>query len=222
MAQIAAALGSAGLQVSNPAGTTLRVLDDGASNKVDINALSLTETETSLTGGGAELPFFTDAGLAYTGAITGIGSERVGFAGRISVNTGLLTDPSRLVVYQTSPLTAAGDATRPSFLYDRINSAVFQFAPQSGIGTADAPYSGSLPSFLRQMMSQQGEAAANAQNLQQGQDVVVQSLQQRFNDSASVNIDQEMAHLLTLQNAYAANARVLSAVREMLDALLKV
>src|SRR5690348_18212274 len=49
------------------------------------------------------------------------------------------------------------------------------------------------PSFVRQIMSQQGEAAANAQNLQQGQAVVVQSLQQRFNDSASVNIDQEMA-----------------------------
>ena len=94
--------------------------------------------------------------------------------------------------------------------------------PPYSVGTVEAPYSGSLPSFLRQMMSQQGEAATNAENLQQGQDVVVQSLQQRFNDSASVNIDQEMAHLLTLQNAYAANARVLSAVREMLDALLQV
>ena len=50
----------------------------------------------------------------------------------------------------------------------------------------------------------------------------MQSLQQRFNDNAGVNVDQEMAHLLNLQNAYAANARVLSAVREMLDALMQV
>jgi flagellar hook-associated protein 1 FlgK len=71
-------------------------------------------------------------------------------------------------------------------------------------------------------MSQQGEAAAAAENLQQGQNVVVRSLQQRLNDSSSVNIDQEMAHLLNLQNAYAANARVLGAVKEMLDALLQV
>jgi flagellar hook-associated protein 1 FlgK len=222
VAQIANALGAAGIQASNPSGTTLRLLDDGASNKVNLDAVSLTETETSLTGGGAELPFFTDAQSAYTGAITGVGFERVGFAGRITVNTSLVADPSRLVVFQTSPPTAAGDGTRPNFLYDRINSAIVQFAPQSGIGTVEAPYSGSLPSFVRQIMSQQGEAAANAQNLQQGQAVVVQSLQQRFNDSASVNIDQEMAHLLTLQNAYAANARVLTAVREMLDALLQV
>jgi len=222
VAQIATALGPAGVQASNPSGTTLRLLDDGGSNRVQLDAVSLTETETSLTGGGSELPFFTDAGSPYTGKITGVGEERVGFAGRITVNSSLLADPSRLVVFQTSPLTAAGDGTRPTFLYNQLNSAIFEFAPQSGVGTVESPYSGSLPSFLRQMMSQQGEAATNAENLQQGQDVVVQSLQQRFNDSASVNIDQEMAHLLTLQNAYAANARVLSAVREMLDALLKV
>jgi flagellar hook-associated protein 1 FlgK len=46
-------------------------------------------------------------------------------------------------------------------------------------------------------------------------------LQQRLNDSSGVNIDQEMANLLNLQNAYAANARVLSAVKEMLDILMK-
>jgi flagellar hook-associated protein 1 FlgK len=134
----------------------------------------------------------------------------------------LISDPSRLVVFQTLPSTASGDPTRPLFLYDRMNFAVLEFAPQSGIGTLDAPFSGSLPSFLRQIMSQQGEAAAAAENLQQGQNVVVRSLQQRLNDSSSVNIDQEMAHLLNLQNAYAANARVLGAVKEMLDALLQV
>ena len=31
-----------------------------------------------------------------------------------------------------------------------------------------------------------------------------------------------MANLLTLQNAYAANARVLSTVKDMLDTLLKM
>ena len=48
------------------------------------------------------------------------------------------------------------------------------------------------------------------------------ALEQRFNDSAAVNIDQEMAHLLQLQNAYAANARVLTTVKEMLDQLLRI
>ena len=52
--------------------------------------------------------------------------------------------------------------------------------------------------------------------------MVLASLQQRFDDSANVNIDEEMASLLTLQNAYAANARVLSAVRDMLDTLMRI
>ena len=222
VAQINAALGTTGLQVSNPAGTTLRVLDDGGGNRVDVNALSATQTATSLTGGGAELPMFLDAHTAYTGAFSSLGSQQIGYAGRIAVNPALLTDPSRLVIFNTAPPTASGDPTRPNFLYDKLNFAILEFTPQSGIGTVDGPFSGSLPDFLRQMMSQQGEAAAAAANLQQGQAVVVQSLQQRFNDSASVNIDQEMAHLLNLQNAYAANARVLSAVKEMLDALMQL
>ncbi len=75
---------------------------------------------------------------------------------------------------------------------------------------------------MRQIASRQGEAAEAAANLAQGQDVVLNSLQQRFNDSASVNIDQEMANLLNLQNAYAANARVLSAVKEMLETLMRM
>jgi flagellar basal body rod protein FlgG len=48
------------------------------------------------------------------------------------------------------------------------------------------------------------------------------SLRQRFNNTSSVNIDEEMANLLNLQNAYAANARVMSTIKEMLDTLLKM
>jgi flagellar hook-associated protein 1 FlgK len=51
---------------------------------------------------------------------------------------------------------------------------------------------------------------------------VVTTLQQRFNDSAGVNVDQEMGNLLTLQNSYAANARVLSAVKDLLDTLMQM
>jgi flagellar hook-associated protein 1 FlgK len=222
VAQLNSALGPTGLQASNPVGTTLRILDDGAGNRVDVDSLTATQTVTSLTGGSAELPMFLDANSPYTGAISTLGSQRIGFAGRIALNTALLADPSRLVVFQTTPLTASGDPTRPGFLYDRLNSAVLDFSPQSGIGTVDSPFSGSLPAFLRQIVSQQGEAAAAAENLQQGQAVVVRSLQQRFNESSAVNIDQEMAHLLDLQNAYAANARVLGAVKDMLDALMQI
>ena len=81
------------------------------------------------------------------------------------MNAALLADPSRLVVMQTSPLTSAADATRPNFILDRLTRGVRDFAPEAGVGTAAAPFSGSLQSYIRQMISQQGEAAANADSL---------------------------------------------------------
>jgi flagellar hook-associated protein 1 len=220
--QINAALGSTALQASNPGGNTLRILDDGLANHVDLNSLSATRTVTSLTGGTPELPFFLDANQPYSGAITTAGPQSIGLAGRIVVNGNLIADPSRLVIYQTSPQTPAGDTTRPNFILDRMSNAQLSFSPDAGIGTTAAPFSGTLPAYLRQLLSQQGEAADSASRLKDGQDVVFNSLKERFNESSAVNVDQEMANLLNLQNAYAANARVASTVKEMLDMLMKL
>jgi len=220
--QLNAVLMQTSLQFSNPAGTTLRILDDGATSAVDVDAVVASITSTGLAGGSAELPFFLDASTPYTGAITSIGAQSIGFAGRIAVNASLLADPSKLVVFQTSPLTPAGDATRPNFIYDQLANATFDFSPVSGIGATTAPFSGSLPQIIRQVISHQGDAAQAAANLKEGQDVVFNSLRQRFNNTSSVNIDEEMANLLNLQNAYAANARVMSTIKEMLDTLLKM
>jgi flagellar hook-associated protein 1 FlgK len=218
--QINSAFAATGMTASNPSGTTLEVLDDGAANTVNVDSVSTTATVTSLASGSAELPFFTDGATAYTGAITALGSESIGFAGRITVNSALAADPSGLVAYQAG--TASGDSTRPDFLYQQLSSTSLTYSPNTGIGTSASPFSSSLGAFLRQVISQQAEAATSANNLKQGQDIVLSSLQQRFNDSSGVNVDQEMANLLTLQNSYAANARVLSAVKDMLDTLLKI
>ncbi|MGA8818469.1 MAG: flagellar basal body rod C-terminal domain-containing protein, partial [Xanthobacteraceae bacterium] len=59
-------------------------------------------------------------------------------------------------------------------------------------------------------------------NLQQGQDSVLSALQQRFNDQSGVNIDTEMSNLIALQNAYSANARVMSVIHQMMSTLLQV
>jgi len=217
--QINAALTGTGMTASN-SGTVLQILDDGAANTVDVNSLSATATVTSLTSGGAELPLFTDGSTPYTGIITGTGPESRGLAARIAVNPSIVADPSSLIVYQAG--TPAGDSTRPDFILQQLTNASLTFSPNTGIGTVSAPFTGSLTTYLRQVISQQGEAASSADNLKQGQDVVLNSLQQRFNDVSGVNVDQEMANLLSLQNSYAANARVMSAVKDMLDALINM
>jgi flagellar hook-associated protein 1 FlgK len=222
IAQISSAVGTTGLQFSNPSGTTLRVLDDGAGGKVKVSSLSATSTMTSLTSGGAEVPFFLDGNTPYSGAITNLGNQSKGLAGRIGVNPALIADPTRLVVYQTSPLTDAGDATRPNFIVNQLSNAVLSFSPQAGVGTVAAPYISTLTSYMQQMISQQGDAAANADSLNQGQQVVVNSLQQRFSTASSVSIDEEMTNLLKLQTAYGANARVMTTIKDMLTQLMQM
>src|SRR4029079_6808293 len=217
--QINAALTGTGMTASN-SGTVLQILDDGAANTGDVNSLSATATVTSLTSGGAELPLFTDGSTPYTGIITGTGPESRGLAAGIAVTPSIVADPSSLIVYQAG--TPAGDSTRPDFILQQLTNASLTFSPNTGIGTVSAPFTGSLTTYLRQVISQQGEAASSADNLKQGQDVVLNSLQQRFNDVSGVNVDQEMANLLSLQNSYAANARVMSAVKDMLDALINM
>ncbi len=217
--QLTTALGATGLQFGNPSGTILNVLDNGPST-ITVNAVSTTATATSLSGGSAALPLFTDGMSAFTGAFTGGGPELVGYAGRISVNSGLVDDPTKLISYQ--PSTPAGDATRPNFIYNQLVNASLQFAPSAGIGGSAAPFTGTLAAYISQMVSTQGLAASAASNLQQGQDVVVNALQARFNDTSAVNMDTEMAHLLSLQSAYGANARVMSTVKAMLDSLMQM
>jgi flagellar hook-associated protein 1 FlgK len=208
------------LQFSNPAGTTLRILDDGAANTSDVNAVSATQTQSSLNGGSAALPFFTDGTDLYSGALSSTHNQIMGLAGRIAVNPQLLLDGSKLVAYATG--VAAGDPTRPNFIYQQLTGTSFQYSPQTGFGTTASPFTGSIGTFMRQTLAMQGEAADNASNLATGQDVVVNALQQRMADKSGVNVDQEMANLITLQTAYGANARVMSTIKEMLDLLMQM
>jgi flagellar hook-associated protein 1 len=220
VAQITAAVGNTNLQFSNPAGTTLRVLDNGSA-AVKVNAASTTTTVPGLTTGSPQLPVFTDGNTLYTGTITGRGTQLTGFAGRISVNSALASDPSRFVIYSTSPLTTAGDTTRSDFLYTQLTSGLFAYSPQTGLGSRTSPLKGTLPNYIQQFLNLQANAADSAQQVAQGQDVVVNTLQQKFNATSGVNIDAEMANLIALQNIYGANAHVMAVAQSMMQTLMQ-
>ena len=217
VSQLNAALGT-NLQFSNPSGTVLQVVNAGSGNVV--NSLSATSTVTSLTSGSPQLQLFTDGTQPITGAITASGSQTTGLAGSIEVNPAIVASPSSLVAYAAN--TAAGDATRPNFMLNQMTDATLTYSPATGLGSASAPYSGTLTQYMSAVVSQQSQAANAATNLQQGQDTVLTALQQRFNDQSGVNIDTEMSNLIALQNAYGANARVMSTIQQMMTTLLQV
>ena len=220
VSQLNTALGGAHLQFTNPSGSTLRITDDGTS-AATVNSASATTTVQTLASGNAQLPLFTDGTTFYTGAITGSGSEMTGLAGRITVNAALTADPARLSNYSSSSTTAAGDATRPSFLFSQLTQATFSVSPSTGLGSAAQPFKGTVSSYLQQFISQQGNAATLATQLQQGQSVVVSTLQQKFNSTSAVNMDAEMSNLIQVQNTYAANAHIMSVVQSMMQSLLQ-
>jgi len=215
VSQLNTALGSLGLQFTN-SGSTLNLL---GSPTATVNAASTTTTVTSMTSGNPQLALFTDGGSLYTGQYTAGGSQMTGLAGRITVNPAVLSNASALSNYTTP--TAAGDNTRSSFMFSQLTSGTFSYSPSTGLGSAAQPFKGTIANYLSQFMSQQSNAATVATQLQQGQSVVVSTLQQKFDSTSSVNIDTEMANLIQVQNTYAANAHIMSVVQSMMQSLLQ-
>lgn len=221
--QVAAALGS-NFTVSNPSGSTLRILDDGAGGNSDVNSAETWITQDGLTDGDAEFSLFIDSsgGTAlFTGAPEN-GGQKVGFAQRIAINSSIVDDPSKLVIYSTSPLTGAGDPTRPQAILDAIQNSSGKFSPSAGIGSTSSPFEGSLAGYLQRIISTQSGAAENAARLHDSQEIVLTNLQSRNDETSGVDVDTEMANLVVLQQMYSANARVVSAINQMYETLLRM
>lgn len=218
VAQIQAALGGS-FTVSNPSGSVLSIVDDGVGGAIDIDRLSAGVSATGLADGSPGLAFFVTAGDPFTGSLDGTG-QLTGFAGRIQVNPALVADPARLTIYDTG--VASGDPTRPQALMERLADVTFAFSAETGIGSTGHPFTGTLGDFVGQVLAHRGASAERAVARNEAQAIVVASLQQRFDAAAKVSIDDEMAHLVALQTAYAANARIMSAIKEMLDMLTNI
>jgi len=217
VSQLNTALGPIGLNFTNT-GSALNLLGSAAAT---VNAASTTTTSTALAGGIPQLALFTDGNNPYTGQYTKTGSQLTGLAGRITVNPAVINNPSALSIYSTSPQTPAGDNKRSDFMFSQLTNGRFTYSPATGLGSAAQPFTGTISNYLQSFMSQQGNASTLATQLQQGQSVVVNTLQQKFDSTASVNMDVEMANLIQVQNAYAANAHIMSVVQSMMQTLLQ-
>jgi flagellar hook-associated protein 1 FlgK len=218
-AAIQTALG-ASFTVSNT-GSSLRFLDDGAAGATNVTGATGTFTATGLTGNDSALSFFVDVGGAtpvYSGSFDG-SPQKTGFAQRIAVNPTLLAQPSRLVNIGTA--TNAGDPARPSSLLDRLTKTTRIYGAAEGVGTEQSPASATVSGYIQRIVNAQGQQAETAALQAEGQEIVVNQLQDRFDEGARVNIDEEMSRLIELQQTYQASARIISVIDEMTKALLQ-
>jgi flagellar hook-associated protein 1 FlgK len=215
---IRAALGS-GYSVT-ASGSTLTILDDGSAGTTDVNSAASHATVASLQNGGLALSLFVDNGNAdYTNSLDGRG-QKLGYAARISVNSSILADNRYLVQYQAGG--SMGDDDRANYMLDQLSNMRFS-TPQTNISEIGAfRLSGTVDDLISQTMDYTGNVAADAKSNDETQQTAVQALNQRLDSEYGVNVDEEMARLLELQNAYSANARVISAVQDLMSKLLEL
>ena len=194
------------------------------------------------------LRLFTDAGGAVPPDPAGAyaGGPQVGLAGRlrldaaVAANPALLRDGTHALTGAPGAHTAfapnpAGGPAGFTMLLDRVLDFGFGAeaaagAPWPAIRTAGLGPDGTLASpfaapaglegyAARIAAAQTGDRAAATEARSQAE-ALRGVLQDRFGRRSGVDPDAEMAAMVQLQNAYAANARVLGTVQAMWDSLL--
>ena len=194
------------------AGTTF---DFTALAPASIGGLEASITNSSLTNG---LPFalFEDrqTGVVFTNAP----GSSVGLSGRLTVSDELINDPSLLTRFDSS-FSSSGDSSRVNFVLEQIRGQTTEFSPSTGIGSPTNPVSLTAEDFLQAIISGQGQRASAVQRDAEISQISFNNVQDRLESESGVNIDVEIARLVELEQAFQANARILTAVQDLIDAL---
>jgi flagellar hook-associated protein 1 FlgK len=195
------------------------------------------------------LTLFTDpAGNMPAAGGTPAQAGYVGYAGTIQVNTAVTGNPSRVrdgtSTIAGSPTGAgpftpnpAGGPAGFTALITNILNYTFGAQAQSGVtqpamntnglgasGNLAAPFNstgGALSDFATSLVSSQAQQSAAITNNLTTEQALQTSLNAKVTAVSGVNMDTELSQMLTLQNAYGANARIISAVQAMFTQLLQ-
>jgi flagellar hook-associated protein 1 FlgK len=217
----AAALGISipGLQFAGPDATTLRVLNSAPAHAVE--AAVARKTAGADQDAGLGLNLFVDLGdRAFTNAVDDVPPQRQGFAGRIAINSDILADNSLLVQHTTGG--TLGDSARPDFLINQLNSMRFESGGDPAGNSGQFRLSGTVSDFVSQTINYQGSSIGRTIARRDDQMLTLETITQQMEADYGVNIDEEMSRLIALQNAYAANARVVSIVQDLLETLMAI
>lgn len=216
-ARLQAAVGS-GLAVSNPSGSTIRIMDDGALGNTDVKSMQSRATVTGTQTGDLGINLFVDYGnVSFTNALDNSG-QKLGFASRISVNSAIVIDNRLLVQY--TPGTPMGDSGRADQLLSNLDTLRFAGGQGSVAGSYGSRLAGTISDLISQSINTIGNIASSAGSEAETQELTLAALGTRLESEYGVDIDEEMARLMELQNAFAANARVMSVAQELIKDLM--
>lgn len=207
------------LDISSTGANNLRFLDDGALGRTDVRTAVARSSSTGLQGAGLGLNLFVDQGnSAFTGNLDTDPPQKQGFAARISINPAIVADNRLLVQYEVGG--TLGDADRANYVIDQLNKMQFVSGGNPAENTGRFQLSGNLSELISQVVGFQGSTINAAITKNDDRQMTLDTIVDQMESDYGVNVDEEMARLMELQNAYASNARVVSVVKELLDALL--
>jgi len=193
---------------------------------------------------GQGLTLFTDpSGNVPAGGGIPAQSGYVGYAGTIQVNAAVAADPS-LVRDGTNAVASTGFTPNPAggpagftSLISNVVNYTFGTQVQSGVaqptmntsglgasGNLNAAFSAigdALSDFATSLVSTQSQQSAATTSSLTTEQALQTSLNTKVSAVSGVNMDTEVSQMLTLQNAYGANARVIAGVQAMFTQLLQ-
>jgi flagellar hook-associated protein 1 FlgK len=165
---------------------------------------------------GIGVPLFNDNGSVALDPTDPVQTN--GYSARISVNDQIRSNQNWLHDTSASPPAAAlptGDTTN-------IDKALAIFSNTTlGFSAPGLPPTGSLLQVSANIIAAQGNARAAADSRNDVAKSLQESLAEKVSSLGGVKIDDEVARLSALQEAYAANARVVQTLKDMYDTLFQ-
>jgi len=229
---------------------TAQLLGGGLAERVRLRDEVLPLQQAEIDASAAALASrFEAQGLRLFGAegeVPAPAAPPPGYASSLRVNAAVLQQPSLVRdgthAVADAPAGASGFDPNPvggpagfGALIDRVLDRTFGAEVRAGVPQPGFPATGlgpdgtlvsglgaarTLGDYAARLVSAHTAGRAAATEARAGAADMLAGLAARFDDRSGVDVDAEMAAMVSLQNAYASNARVMSTVQAMFDALL--
>jgi len=167
--------------------------------------------------------FITDSGTLLSNLE--IQARGANVSGDINVRADILSDPT-LVSRATLASGAlavgnqgisAGDNSAVQALANKFNQTL-SYSAVGGLAAGPRTFA----DYAAAVLGMNSAQAANADSALQSNQFLYADIKAKAESVSGVNLDEEMAKLVVLQNAYAAAARVISTTSEMFDVLVNI